>query len=299
MNNVDATLSISIGDANNLSIRGFFKTHNDAIKTQLEKLGHEFELCGSKDNEYYSCKISGKEDSSQLNNVRSVLLDAGVKEATRTIIPKDDRKDHFAFKYIRNFTKRDLDRSEYLRMNVKGIQRIAVWKDTISKGFVLKSSPSLKNSLDFGWLDIVIVPYVSEKGREQFELERFEGIHFEPAIFDQPEKATKQLYQLTSTLTMPTCLLPRQDNDGEDVHEGLEVGARIWDDSGYVQPILKYLREEVETLGSFDIAKTWEQIGNLPQHYHHQYIVSQRFRHHLEARGARSVEFVPVALVDY
>ncbi len=162
----------------------------------------------------------------------------------------------------------------------------------------MKANNRLKNGLDFEWVDVVIVPYVSEEGREQLKGGNFEGIHFDPAIFDQPEKAVKQLYQLTSTLTMPPSLLPIQNLDGDVVTEHGNEVARFWDDAGYVQPILKYCRDEVKAMGAFDIAMTREQIGYLPQHFSHQYIVSQRFRQHLEAMKVRATEFVPVELVD-
>lgn len=298
MTKVNATLSVSVGDANNLSIRGFFNTQSKDIKAKLEEIGCQFQLCGSRDNKYFHCEVTGKEGSAELTKVRTVLVDAGLREATQTIIPKEDRATHFAFKYIRSFTKKDLDQAEYLRLNVKGLQRIADWKKTIDDGYVLKANKRLKNNLDFGWLDIVIAPYVSQIGREQLEGEDFKGIRFEPAIFDEPQKVTNQIYELTSNLVMPRCLLSIQNNDGDIVAEDWKDGARIWNDGGYVFPVLKYRREEVEAMGAFDIAKTREQTGNLPQHYHHQYIVSQRFRQHLEAMKVRSVEFVPVELID-
>lgn len=298
MASVDATLSISVGDADNLSIRGHLKTHNDGIKIQLERLGYQFETYGSKDNEYFLCKVAAKEGSSELNRVRSVLIDAGIRESARTVIPKKDREGQFAFKYIRNFNRNDLDQAEYLRLNVMGHQRIADWRETAAEGYVLKANKRLENNLDFGWLDIIIVPYVSENGRKRMEKEGFLGVRFEPAVFDEPKRASKQLFELTSVLTMPPCLLPIQNDDGDLVAEDWKLGARIWDDAGYVQPILKYRRKEVEAMGAFDIAKTRETTGNLPQHYRHQYIVSQRFRQHLEAMKVRSVDFVPVELVD-
>jgi hypothetical protein len=261
-------------------------------------MGYAFERHGTTEYAEWYCQIIEKAGSPEWENVRNAILETGLRECEVTTIPRDERKTCFAFAFERKFSKRDIDGAKYLRLNVKGLQRIADWKETASDGYVLKTNKRLKNNLDFGWLDIVIVPYVSEKGREQLEAKSFSGIRFVPAIFDEPEKAAKQLYELTSTQTMPQCLLPIQNNNGDVVGNDDAEGARIWDDAGYVQPILKYRREEVEAMGAFDIAKTREKTGNLPQHYRHQYIVSQAFRQHLEAMKVRSVDFVPVELVD-
>lgn len=271
-------------------------TDSETLRNQVEALGYRVEPMA--EGKYHLCKITEDEASERIETLRDSMIREGFKEVKTAIIPKANRRSLFAFRRLRKFTKRDLDRAEYLRLNVKGLNRIADFARTSAERYVLRTSDRLKNNLDFGWLDIVIVPYVSEKGRKQLEVESFEGIRFVPAIFDEPENAAKQLYELTSTLTMPQCLLPIQNNDGDVVGDDDAEGARIWDDAGYVQPILKYRREEVEAMGVFDIAKTREQIGNLPQHYRHQYIVSQRFRKHLEAMKVRSVDFVPVELVD-
>lgn len=299
MPKIQASLSISVGDTSTLSIRGHLNTSKKCVQSELEKIGFSFELYGSKENEYYVCNITGDLESEKIRLVQSILLEAGIKESSQTVIPKDKRETHFAMNLVRSFTKKELDQAEYLRLNVKGLKRIADWKETTADGYVLKINNRLKNTLDFGWLDVVVVPYVSETGREKLEGIGFDGIHFKSAMFDGTDQTVKQLFELTSNLVMPECLLPIQNNDGDIVCVNYTESARIWDDAGRVQPILKYRREDIEAMGTFDIAKTLERVGNLPQHYKHHYIVSQRFRKYLEAMKVRSVEFVPVEVVDF
>lgn len=296
MASVDCELNIELTPDPGDNLCGWLKTDDQGLRPEISSLGYEWTPMGR--GEYHMCKICEPEGSESIEKVRQLILQAGFSECHTTVIPKTLRRTHFAFRHMRKFTKKDLDLAEYLRLNVKGSQRIADRKEKTETGFVLKANGRLKNKLDFGWLDVIIIPYVSEKGRAELEGKNFEGIEFEPAIFDQPEKVAKQLYQLTSNLTMPPCLVPIKNSDGEVVKDESKEVALGWDDAGYVQPVLKYRREEVEAMGAFDIAKTREQTGNLPQHYRHQYIVSQRFRQQLEAMKVRSVDFVPVELVD-
>ena len=97
---------------------------------------------------------------------------------------------------------------------------------------------------------------------------------------------------------MPPCLVPIQNGFGEVVQDESHGLGQYYDDAGYVQPILKFRKSEVEALGTFDYARTAERVGGMPQHYRHQYIVSQRFRKFLEAKKAHTFDFVPVELVD-
>lgn len=296
MPSVSCKLNIEFSPKPGENRGGWVCANSQSLRMACEELGYSAKPMSQ--GEYHLCEIDEEEGSDKLDAVRDVLIRAGLKEVKSTIIPKPNRRDSFAFRCIRKFSKRDLDQAEFLRLNVMGLSKIADFSQTTAEGYVLKANKRLKNNLVFGWLDIIIVPYVSEKGREQMERESFTGIHFKPAIFDEPEKAVKHLYELTSTQTMPPCLLPIKNDDGEIVAEDWKYGARIWDDGGYVLPILKYHREKVETMGAFDIAKTRELTGHNPRHYRYQYIVSQRFRQHLEAMKVRSVDFVPVELVD-
>lgn len=299
MATVTCELEIESSTSLNGNSTGRVITNSERLKKKIEDLGYT--LVPMALGTYHLCTIVESEGSNKMEAVRDAVLSEGFNEVKTSIIPKADRRSCFAFKYWRKFTKQDIKQAEYLCLKIKvNKEIIADYAHTSPEGYVLKVSNRLRSKLDIGWLDIVLALYVSEMGREQLQGGNFTGIHFEPAIYDQPEKykEIKQLYQLTSTLTMPSCLLPILNKDGEIVDEHWkEGGTRAWNDGGYIQPILKYRREEVAAMGAFDIAKTRETTGFNPRLYRHQYIVSQRFREYLEELKVRTVEFVPVELV--
>jgi hypothetical protein len=293
---VQCRIRIEISAAPGESGSGWLKTNSQSLRRKIESLGYIFEPMGM--GSYYLCTIVEDENSKKIELVREAILSEGYKEIRNAIIPKADRRSSFNFGHIREFSKSDLDQAEYLYLRVGlSAARIADWAYTSCDGYVLTVNRRLKSKSDFGWLDIITVPYVSENGKNQLECKDLVGLHCKPAIFDIPEKAPKQLYELSSTITMPPCLLPVQNGAGEVVAENWNEGERIWDEGGYLPPILKFRRVEVTCLGAFDIAKSRELIGSRSQHYRHQYIVSQRFREIVDAMKVRTVGFIPVELM--
>lgn len=295
---VQCRIKIKVSTSPGESGSGRLKTDRQTLKKKIESLGYRFDPVGMGSGSYYLCSIVEDENSEKIELVREAILSEGYKEVRTAIIPKADRRSSFNFGRLREYSKSDLDQSEYLCLGPSSsAARMADWANTTSEGYVLTVNQRLKNKSDFGWLDVIIVPYVSDSGKNQLECGDLLGLQCKPAIFDKPEKASKQLYELTSAITMPPCLLPIQNGNGEVVPENWNEGERIWDDGGYVPPILKFRREEANCLGPFDIARTRELIGSRSQHYRHQYIVSQRFRKTVEAMRVRTVDFLPVELI--
>ena len=289
---------ITYGEKNGRSIASNLRIESQSLKVAMEDSGYVFDTLGLGENKYYSCLIEEPEGSEKLELLISLLKANGLQRCHHMILPRVLCKTHFVVRYIRRFTKKDLDTAEYLRINVKGSQCIADWQETTEEGYKLQRNTRLKNALDFGWLDHIAVPYVSDAGRRQLESESLSGVLFKSALFDEPEKVSKKLFELTSSVIMPSCLLSIQNSYGDIVDNHYKEGERIWNDKGYTQPILKYNRSEVETMGAFDIAKTKEFIGGGKSHYKHQYIISQKFRQSLEKMKVKGVEYVPVELVD-
>ena len=291
--NLLAEIYISSEETRNPNIRGWVHNVPFELLKRISELGYALEPRGRE--EYYAVKVREAADSVKVQEIRKLLNSAGLVEYTKhTIFPKDLRISHYAFKFIRKFTKSEIDSAQYLRMNINGLGYIASHADTTADGYVLRVDKKQKNTLAIGWLSPIITPFASDTGRAELEKHHFKGLEFFPAIFDKPEKVTKPLWMLTSSITLPPCLLPVQNQRGEIVDPNTEEGERIWDDAGRVLPVLRYDRGQIQAIGEFDIAKTRELIGGMRRHYRHHYVVSQRFRKAIIDGKHRWIDFVPV-----
>jgi hypothetical protein len=110
---------------------------------------------------------------------------------------------------------------------------------------------------------------------------------------------------LGADTVLPKCLTPFKWLHGPNVGE-LASGditdvypERTWDGEGRMEPILKFRRSEVEKLGPFDVAHTWEKSvkATASGHYMPALIVSQRFRQWV-SKNHYKIRFAPVELVD-
>ena len=107
-------------------------------------------------------------------------------------------------------------------------------------------------------------------------------------VLDEPIRT----HWLSAVKEMPRCLTPRVGFSGDlagvhfwDNEELLKHAVPHmqcgWDDGGRTDFTLRFRRKEVEALGDFDVARTWEWIhlvGNENPRWFPQLIVSQRFR---------------------
>jgi hypothetical protein len=290
-------IRIDSEETKNPNLRG--STHNIPETTvhRIADLGFELQECGCQGKSWFSCHVQDDSESPRIQEVRDLLVGSGLTEYTEhSVIPEKLRHSHFAFRQIRKFAKSEIDSAQYLRMNISGLGYIASHADTTEDGYILRVDKKQKSSLKIGWLDVVITPFASDAGRGELEQCGFNGLEFVPAIFDKPEKVTKPLWMMTSSITLPHCLLPVQNHRGEIVDPTTEESGRMWDDAGRVQPILRYNRTEIEKVGEFDFAKTRELIGGMKKHYRHHYVVSQRFRKAILDGKHRWIDFVPVEI---
>jgi len=284
-------------ETSNGNSTGKIYTHNENLYIRLMEFGCEWKGPFGKQN-YYTTSVSYSSNTPELEEIKEIILDHGCQELDITIIPKELRRSHYGIIKRRVYTKKDIENADYLRLERRGFNCIAAYKQNSENAYIVRHDNKLKNKTDFGWLDVIFTPFVSSSGKEQLEAFELNGMEFVPAIYEKPEKSPKKLFQLTSVNTMPSCLLTVQNNNGDIISDDDHSGARIWNDNGYRLPVLKYNRQEVEVMGEFDIAKTKELIGNMPQQYKHHYIVSQKFRQCLEKMKVKGVDYVPVELVD-
>lgn len=292
---LQAEINIDCEATKNPNLRGW--VHNlplEALK-KISEVGFDMEPRGR--GEYFAVKVSEPADSPKIQQVREILNSTGLSEFDEgTRIPTDRAHTQYAFSYIRKFNKAEIEGAQYLRMNISGLGYIASRADTTEDGYVLRVDNKQKNSIAIGWLDVIITPYASDAGRAELEEYGFWGLEFRPAIFDKPEKVTKPLWMMTSSITLPPCLLPIETRSFENRHSGVQDEERGWDDRGRVQAVLRYDKAEIANLGDFDFAKTREQIGGSKNHYRHNYVVSQRFRKAILDGKHRWIDFVPVEI---
>lgn len=139
---------------------------------------------------------------------------------------------------------------------------------------------------------------VSTKFIESFQAAGLNGAAFLPIEWrsypgrsDVPDKPSRT-HWLSAQKEMPRCLTPRVgflgdltgvhfwDNE-QLIKHAIPHMACGWDDEGRRDFTLRFRRKEVEALGEFDIARTYEWIhlvGEVNPRWFPQLIVSQRFR---------------------
>lgn len=151
----------------------------------------------------------------------------------------------------------------------------------------------------FGTVELSKVYYASDEGVTFLNKQGLKGLKWKKAKFDDPKKVEKELFQLSSGITMPKCLTRIRDHKWDDVTEKplAESYDRIWDNGGYYPLELSYKRAEVEAMGEFDVALTQEVVGGAPELFHQDIVVSQKFRQILLGMKNVSCGFTPVHLL--
>lgn len=199
----------------------------------------------------------------------------------------------------RHYEKHEYDHFDFVSLRPDKLAWIAEFAENRNGVHILKANSRLKNKLVFGNVEHTRVFYASQEGREHLDRQNLIGIAWDPVVFDQPEKAAKQLFGLRSSITMPKCLTRIVDTRGTDVATlaESEIVVRQWDNGEHFPAEMSFRRSEVEALGKFDVALPQEVVGGFPRWYHPEVIVSQRFRQVLLKMKNTSVGFNPVHLV--
>lgn len=199
---------------------------------------------------------------------------------------------------IRTYENKEYDAFEFLSLRPAGIPNIALFAENRDGTHVLYANERLKKKLTFASEELTRVFYASEEGRDYLDAQNLIGLCWEAAVFDRPEKAARKLFRLRSSLILPPALTRIVDGRDRDLtHVPLaEGGDQDWDSGGYRPPEIHYQRNDLEGLGEFDVALTKEMIGGMPQWYHPDVIVSQRFRKVLMKMKNTSVGYNPVHL---
>ncbi len=281
-------------------LRGYEFVTSSALlfRSLAEITGPAHYLTMIHEGEPQSFTLSCPADSTAWQDVQKILGKAGYcVRNTRYVRP------HEALKVVpvrrtREITPERLDACEYLRLAFCEA-RIGYHYTTEENTIVaLGEKEEFKKTADIGDLAPSRRLAVSAKFMANFQAAGLRGALFQPIEW-RPRKGMTYVpdnpirtHWLNAEKEMPRCLTPRVgfsgDLTGVQFFDNQELSKHAqpdmecgWDDEGRTDFTLRFHRKEVEVLGDFDIARTYEWIhlvGNENPRWFPQLIVSQRFR---------------------
>ena len=241
-------------------------------------------------------EVREPEGSERLKKLLAAIEDKyGFVPNERLVVPVADRDHVFGLHKVREYTPKEIGSRELLYIEFVG-KAIAEHKDGTpeqveAEQYVVERHRK-KKTVQFGYLTPFTAKAVTGELKDQLEDAGLKRVEFEPVINGD------DIWKLWSSLRMPRCLLPLVDQNGAEVEpdDSPEFGEQYFDDKGYNPPELTYNRNEVEKLGTFDIAMTAERIGGYPEVFR-LHVVSQRFREVLKQLKVTAVHYAPVRLI--
>lgn len=208
-------------------------------------------------------------------------------------MPAEVEATHFWVRRFRHYEKSDRDKSEYLRIHDWGQADALFEFDSVRDGLYCGKVRGAKWKARHGrtTLGCHSSPlFVSGELKQALEVESLGGLAFKSVLFDKPEKVRGEFWQLTSTVTMPPCLLPVL------TIPSTPHPVMCYDDGGHFPQELVFEEAAVRQIEPFDIALTRENLCPLPNAWPYEFIVSQRFRQVCQKLKMSSVDLVPVRL---
>lgn len=235
-------------------------------------------------------------------SARLLALLAAIKEiwgfepSNHTVIPPSQRGKMFGVKKERTYTKSELDACEWLTLVrlPTVIAKRTSGCDEPSSGDLVMSATNFnpQKKVLIGTLAPFAVNAISGEMKKSLEDLSIK------ALAPTPVAGTREgLWRLASSVVLPRSLTPLQDHFGEVTDADDWTGkpaCKFWDDQGYLPPELVYKRDQIEKLPPFDIAFTYERLGNGPRIAFRNTIVSQHFRQVLSELNVRNVGYAPV-----
>ena len=224
-----------------------------------------------------------------------------LKPSRWNIIPKAEQGNYFGVRRKVTWTKREIDACEMLWLRHKltiANNRDATPEQWQNEEYVAGVDEKQRSSVQFGSLCPFTGLAVADPLRTQLLESGLKGLHLPPVIFVPPEaRVKKPLWALKSTVILPRPLNLLQGEHGSEPEPNTEW-ACWWDDGGKRPEVLRFRRSEVDEVGPFDIAMTYERVGITVQGAYRQCIVTQRFRAMMTRLKVKGVDYVPVELVN-
>ena len=259
------------------------------LEIAREKLGLRF------GNDSTSASLQISESDSCVGQVFALLQKAGWTPFFGEFIPDEVKSSRFDVRRLRKYEKADLDAVDCLTVHRWGNwERIFVYEG-VENGFYKGKVAKTKWGSRYGITDNARSPrFVNDELKQELEAAKLVGLEFLPVLWDQPAKAKGKFWQITSSITMPRCLLPILQ-----VPEPQQPWT-TYDDGGYFPQELVFRRSQVEAIAPFDVALTApeEEIHCGPNSWPRTLVVSQRFRQVIKKLKLTTVELVPARLVS-
>jgi hypothetical protein len=243
--------------------------------------------------------------------LRIIKEETGLIPSPNTRIPRREwsAPRYFAARIFREYGEKDLRDLPFLFVNCAC--QIADSKgQTEDERCIVEVNKRLKAKWDFGSVGFRPVYALSTHLKELLEREGMTGFCPRPVLFDKPEKAARELWQLWSDVVMPPCLLPLYDDAGEPTTQDnladpieytdrpRDPGRGVYYNGGpYRDFELCFSASEVAALGDFDVAITRERVGIGKRGALRRLIISQRFRQVLMREKLPGMEHIPVRLL--
>lgn len=228
-----------------------------------------------------------------LQKILELLKTAGWCPYFGEDVPEELRSTHFWVRRFRHYEKGDRDKCDYLHVHRWTMSEALFDFDSVRDGLYCGKVKFAKWKARYGLTSLHChsSPYfVNGELKLALEAENLKGLAFKPVLFDKPEKARGEFWQMTSTATMPPCLLPVLTIPSTP-HPVL-----MYDDDGHFPQELVFEESAVRKIEPFDVALTRENICPLPNAWPYEFIVSQRFRQVAQKLKMSSVDLVPVRL---
>jgi len=245
--------------------------------------------------------ITESPESPRLAKLLEILENRhGFKPWPHTVFDMRQRDKFFGVERKRVFSKKEIDQCEYLAFGLMYSLGHAVYRTEeqfASEQYVTDKVANLKKDTAMGCLSPFQALVVMPKMREILLKEDLVGLDVNDEVIGSKGK----LFKLGSSVILPRTLTRIVNGQGEDVdpdvwkvttiHGGTED--HIYDD-GHRPCILRYRKSEFEALAPFDVAMTYEFIGNHKQGAYRGMIVSQKFRQLLKQLKVRGTYFSPI-----
>lgn len=203
---------------------------------------------------------------------------------------------------FRHYEKGDLDKAEYLSVFRWGMaESIFLWEEIRDGLYCARSAKAqwkTRYGVPSGWNREIGTPrFVNGELKRDLEQQGLKGLAFKPVLFDHPEKARGEFWQLDSTVIMSPCSLPIVSVGDSWSPNMPPYPMEDYDDGGHFPQELVYSRTALEQMPPFDIALTHERTRMVsPDSWGHRLIVSQHCRQVMKKLKMGTVEFARVIL---
>jgi hypothetical protein len=243
--------------------------------------------------------ISAPVGDPNVEKIFTLLASVGWSPYFGEYVPEELRSTHFWVRRIGTYEKGDKDKCDYLRLSRWGLGEDLFDFNCIRDGLYCANVKGARWKARYGSGYNQHLPsayFVNGEFKHALEAENLVGLAFKPVLFDKPEKARGEFWQMTSTVTMPPCLLPVLTIPNTPHIPNTPRLIIRYDGAGQSPLELVFAESAVRKIEPFDVALTREYLYPEPGAWAYLFVVSQRFRQVAHKLKLSTVDFVPVRL---